>query len=76
MVKSLAALAIFALGTSAIVLPYVSQVEAGETIALAKGDRLDNRPDCSQQVWPHISSSCLRGGPTISGVRLVTSERH
>jgi hypothetical protein len=45
MVKSLAALAIFALlGTSVIALPgFAPQVEANETVALAKADRLPVR---------------------------------
>jgi hypothetical protein len=46
MVKSLAAFAIFTLlGTAVIALPGVApKVEARETLALAKGDRLDVRP--------------------------------
>jgi hypothetical protein len=73
MVKSLVALSIFALfGASVIALPYAS---AGETAASAKGDRLDVRADCSQQVWPNISSSCLRGGQDVRQVRIVTAVR-
>jgi hypothetical protein len=76
MLKSLAAMAILALlGASVVALPYISQVEAGETVALAKGDRLDVRSDCSQQVWPNISSHCLRGERSVSEVRLVTASR-
>jgi hypothetical protein len=76
MLKSLSALAILALlGGSVVALPYISQVEAGETEALAKGDRLDIRSDCSEQVWPNISSQCLRGERSISDVRLVTEIR-
>ena len=76
MLKSFSALAILALlGGSVVALPYISQVEAGETVALAKGDRLDIRSDCSEQVWPNISSHCLRGERSISDVRLVTEIR-
>ena len=51
MPKSLGTLVILALvGASAAALPSISGVEAGETAALAKGDRLDIRNDCSQQV--------------------------
>jgi hypothetical protein len=76
MLKSLAALAILALtGASVVAVPYISQVEAGETVALAKGDRLDTGNDCSQQVWPNISSHCLRGDRAGSDVRLVTEIR-
>ena len=77
MLKSLAALAILALlGASVVTLPYISQVEAGETVALAKADRLDIRSDCSEQVWPNISSRCLRGDRAQSDVRRVTEIRH
>jgi hypothetical protein len=77
MLKSLSALAILALlGGSVVALPYISQVEAGETVALAKGDRLDIRSDCSEQVWPNISTHCLRGERSVSDVRLVTEIRH
>ena len=76
MLKFLSALAILALlGGSVIALPYISRVEAGETVTLAKGDRLDLHSDCSQQVWPNISSNCLRGQRSISEVRLVTAAR-
>ena len=76
MLKSLAALAILALvGASAAALPYISRVEGRETAALAKGDRLDIRNDCSQQVWPNISSLCLRGDRAESEVRLVATIR-
>jgi hypothetical protein len=76
MLKSLTALAILALlGASVVALPYISKVEAGETVALAKGDRLDVRSDCSQQVWPNISSHCLRGDQSVSEIRLITASR-
>jgi hypothetical protein len=57
MLKSLSALAIFGfLGAVVIALPgFAPQVEASETVALAKGDRLPvERIDgnCSKQVWP------------------------
>jgi hypothetical protein len=76
MLKSLSALAVLALlGASVVALPYISQVEAGETVALANGDRSDTRTDCSQQVWPNIASHCLRGERSESEVRLVTAAR-
>ncbi len=72
--QSLAALAMLALlGASVVALPYISRVEAGETAALAKGDRLEVRSDCSQQVWPNISSHCLHGDRVEAEVRLVTA---
>ncbi len=76
MPKSLGTLVILALvGASAAALPSISGVEAGETAALAKGDRLDIRNDCSQQVWPNFSSHCLRGDRAESEVRLVAAIR-
>ena len=81
MIKSLAALAIFAvLGASVIALPgFAPQVEASETAALAKADRLDVRttaPNCSQQVWPNFDAACLRKGEaTVLEARLVTARR-
>jgi hypothetical protein len=81
MIKSLTALAIFAiLGASVIALPgFAPQVEASETAALAKGDRLELRSaarNCSQQVWPDFDASCLRKGDVmIHEARLVTARR-
>ncbi len=79
MIKSLAALAIFGLlGAAVVVLPDSCP---GQTVALAKADRLDIRPvvrNCSQQVWPNFVASCLRdseSGVTIREARLVTSRR-
>jgi hypothetical protein len=83
MIKSLTALAIFALlGASVVALPgFAPQVEAKEAVALAKADRLDIRSvarNCSQQVWPNFNASCLRNGEsgaTIREARLVTARR-
>jgi hypothetical protein len=81
MIKSLTALAIFALlGASVVALPgFAPQVEASEAVALAKADRLDIRPaarNCSQQVWPNFDASCLRKGEvTVREARLVTARR-
>jgi hypothetical protein len=84
MIKSLTALAIFALlGAAAVALPgFAPRVEAGETVALAKADRLDVRRldvrNCSQQLWPNFDTSCLRSsesGLPILDVRLVTARR-
>jgi hypothetical protein len=81
MIKSFTALAIFALlGVSVVALPGVApQVEASETVALAKADRLDIRPvtqNCAQQVWPNFDASCLRNGEmTVREARLVTARR-
>jgi hypothetical protein len=81
MIKSLTALAIFAvLSASVIALPgFAPQVEASETAALAKADRLELRSaarNCSQQVWPDFDASCLRKGDAmIREARLVTARR-
>ena len=80
MIKSLAALAIFGLlGAVVVALPgFAPQVEASETVALAKADRLDIRRivrNCSQQVWPNLEASCLYNGDgaTFREARLVTA---
>jgi hypothetical protein len=83
MVKSLSALAIFALlGAAVVALPsFAPEVKAGEVAALSNGDRLVVRTtnlDCSQQVWPAYLASCLRKPGSEAGileVRLVTSPR-
>lgn len=83
MIKSLSALAIFGFfGTAGIALPgFAPHVEASETIALAKGDRLPVwRVDgnCSQQTWPNFQASCLRNGGSgvmVREARLVTARR-
>ena len=83
MIKSLTALAIFALlGAAVVALPgFAPQVEASETVALAKADRLDIRPvapNCSQQVWPNFDASCLRNpesGARFREARLITARR-
>jgi hypothetical protein len=83
MIKSLTALAIFALlGASVIALPGLAPpLEARETIALAKGDRLDIRPvagNCQLQVRPNFDGSCLRhreSGVLVREARLVTARR-
>jgi hypothetical protein len=83
MIKSLAALAIFALlGGSLAALPGVApRVHANQTAALAKGDRLAIRPvplNCSGQNWPNIETSCLRyaaSGAVVREARLVTARR-
>jgi hypothetical protein len=78
MIKSLTGLAIFGLlGTAVVALPgFAPRVEARETVALAKADRLDVR-NCSQQLWPNFDTSCLRSksGLAVLDVRLVTA-RH
>ena len=76
MIKSLTGLAIFGLlGTAVVALPGLApRVEARETVALAKADRLDFR-NCSQQLWPNFDTSCLRSesGLPVLDVRLVTA---
>jgi hypothetical protein len=83
MIKSLAALAIFALlGASVMALPgFAPRVEARGTAVLAKADRLDVRPaasNCTQQVWPNFEGACLRfdgSGSAVREARLVTARR-
>jgi hypothetical protein len=81
MIKSITALAILSLlGAAVVALPaFAPQVEASETITLAKADRSAIRPiaqNCSQQVWPNFDRSCLRSGDSgvmILEARLVTA---
>jgi hypothetical protein len=83
MMKSLIAFAIFALlGVSVMLLPgFAPQVKAGETVALAKADRLASHPvatNCGGQVWPDFEASCLRRGESdvrVHEARLVTARR-
>lgn len=85
---SLVGLAIFSLlGVAVIASPgFAPQVEARETVALAKGDlakrdRIDIRPvagNCSQQVWPNFETACLHqseSGVMLREARLVTARR-
>jgi hypothetical protein len=82
MVKSLSALAILLLlGASVVALPgFAPSVEARESAALAKADRLPVRVavDCSTQIWPDFAAPCLRNtsvGVKIHEARLVTVRR-
>jgi hypothetical protein len=81
MLKSLTALAIFvSLGAAVVASPgFAPQVEASETMALAKADRLEIRSvarNCSQQVWSNFDASCLRYGDVmVREARLVTVRR-
>lgn len=83
MMKSLTALSIFVLlGVSAIVVPNITpQVKAGETIALAKADRLPRHPadrDCEGQIWPNFEAHCLHRGESnvrVREARMVTARR-
>jgi hypothetical protein len=80
MIKSFAALAIFAL--LVIALPgFAPNVEASEAAVLAKGDRLQIREttvNCSKEVWPDLPASCLQSRSTrgkILEVRVVNARR-
>ena len=80
MIKSLAALTIFALlGASVIALP-APKVQAHEAVVLTKADRLEFRTparNCSKEVWPDLSTSCLRNKDfrKVVEARLVTARR-
>jgi hypothetical protein len=78
MIKSFAAFAVFALmGMAVVALPsFAPAVQASEAPLLLKGDRLATRVaglNCSAQVWPDLSASCLRNGASgaIRDARLV-----
>jgi hypothetical protein len=81
MIKSLAALAVFAvLGASVIALPAFAP-KAIEAVALAKADRLPIRSvaqNCFKQVWPDFVTACLRNSGSeakIVEAGLVTVRR-
>jgi hypothetical protein len=78
--KSLAAVAIFVLlAFSVVTVPATAKLEATETLALAKSDRLAIHRDIrAKQVWPSFDRSCLRNG-TASKWRvlpLIVSDRN
>ena len=80
MIKSISALAIFALlGAAVIALPgFAPAVKADEAVAFAKADRLPVAGNCASQIWPNIASSCLRdagSGTAVREARLVTARR-
>lgn len=65
MIKTLAALAIFAAsGASVIALPsFAPMAEASEgVVALVKSNRLavtSSPPNCLEQTWPNLTTECL-----------------
>jgi hypothetical protein len=82
MFKSLSTLAVFVLlGASVIALPaFAPKVEAGESAALARGDRLQVYVpvmNCANEVWPHVAAQCLRTGEgsKVPEARFVTASR-
>jgi len=83
MVRSLAALAILAfMGVSALALPgFAPEVKANEAVVLAKADRLAIHSvagSCASQIWPNITSNCLRNtgsDAVVREARLVTAHR-
>jgi hypothetical protein len=83
MIRSLAALAIFAfMGVSAFALPgFAPEGKADEGIVLAKADRLAIHAvagNCASQIWPNIAWTCLRqtgSDAAVREARLVTAKR-
>ena len=83
MIKALSAIAIAAFVAAALaILPgFAPQVEASVPHVLAKADRLAIHPvagNCASQIWPNITSACLRSAGSDAAVRearLVTAHR-
>src|SRR5215217_7415150 len=81
MIKSISALGLLCLlGAAVVLLPvFAPPLEAKETVALAKADRLEIQQvarNCSKQVWPRFDTACLRrveSGATVHEARLVTA---
>lgn len=79
--KSLTAWAIFALlaAFSIVFSSFAPQVEARETVAQTKADRLvvhSAAEICSHQVWPDFDTSCLRkagSSALVQKARLVSA---
>ncbi len=74
MIKLLSALAISSfIATALFVLPgFAPPLEAN--LPLKKGDQLINTlivTDCSKQMWPNFSVSCLHGKGIIGEARLI-----
>jgi hypothetical protein len=67
------------LGASVITLPaFAPKVEASESAALAKGDRLQVHVpvlNCANEVWPQVAARCLRSGQGLKVLeaRIVTT---
>ncbi|WP_420738097.1 hypothetical protein [Bradyrhizobium japonicum] len=79
MIKTLSAIAISAFIAAALfVLPgFAPSVEAGQSAALQKSNRLDIHVDkgCANQTWPNFSGSCLHGNGAKLETRLVSADR-
>ena len=82
MIKSLTAFTILALlGSAVVALPWFApQAEARESLVLAKADRLEisSFPDCVKQIWPNLTSACLRNsgsGGSVVVAGLTTARR-
>jgi hypothetical protein len=83
MIKSVTTLAMPSLlGVAVAALPaFAPQVQASETVALLKSDRLPVGPvagNCSHRIWPDFETSCLRNhetGTKVQEARLVTARR-
>jgi hypothetical protein len=74
MIKLLTALSVSSfIATALFVLPgFAPPLEAN--LPLKKGDRLISKvagTDCSKQMWPNFSVSCLHGKGVIREVRLI-----
>jgi hypothetical protein len=67
--KSLTAFVILIpLAFSVVTVPATARLDATETLALAKSDRLEihrDIRDCSKQVWPSFDRSCLGKGTAL-----------
>jgi hypothetical protein len=61
---------------SAIAVFFLVITYAGAEEAMTQPVKADDAPDdCSKQVWPNFSPSCLRNADRTINVRLVTVNR-
>ena len=62
---------VLGLATTAL-LTTIAFAEEGTTQPTQSANPIE---DCSKQVWPHFSPSCLRNADKAVSVRLVTATR-
>jgi len=68
------AITILFLVTASSVMPALAGDEMVSPVQTSAGK--DEKVDCTKQVWPNISPSCLRSNKQTTEVRLITVNRH
>ena len=61
---------------SAVTIIVILTMSAKAEEVTTQADKADKATeDCSKQVWPHFTPSCLRNADRATSVRLVTTNR-